>query len=181
MTTVALPPSIEYGKIVGQLTMTTLDGNDADEKPDGKGVEGTVTLAPLDGQGRTVDDVFVFFRAFVVPLSNEGVITTRNGQPGVWLPVGMWRATFNLKDGITMPPRDFEVTTLHTALAPLNIMRDAPAIGPVLTPGQYLTLALRMSELEMGVAALEALSTVIDGGDPMTVYTPGLEADGGTP
>src|SRR6478609_742195 len=102
MTTVALPTSIQYGKIVGQLVQTALDSNDVDEKPDGKGVEGTITLAPLDGQGEVVDGVFVFFRAFVVPLDNNGVILTRNGQPGVWLPVGMWRATFNLKDGLAL-------------------------------------------------------------------------------
>lgn len=50
MTTVPLPPSIQYGKIVGQIIQTSLDAEDVDEQPDGRGVAGTVTLMPLDNQ-----------------------------------------------------------------------------------------------------------------------------------
>lgn len=173
MTTVPLPPSIQYGKIVGQIIQTSLDAEDVDEQPDGRGVAGTVTLMPLDNQGHVVEGVFVFFRAFVVTLSTAGKLQARPGQDGVWLPVGNWRASFALLGGVALPDKDFEVTTAHTTLAPLNIMASLAPIGPSLSMSQYSALDTRLLSLEAEpttVALTQAAYDALPIPDPDTVY-----------
>lgn len=159
MTTVPALPSVEYGKIVGQLLQTSLDSTDPGETPDFKGVTGSVTLQPLDGQGHVVDGAFLFIRSFTVSLSDDGRIQTRPGQLGVWLPTGAWRATFALADGVSLPPRDFVVATTHTDIAPLNIVATMGPLGPVITLGQYDALDKRIRDLEV-------LGGITPGGNP---------------
>jgi hypothetical protein len=157
MSTVALPSSIEYGCIEGQIIQTAIDSNDPGESPDGRGVQGTVTLTPLDGQGEVIEGVFVFFRAFVVTLSAEGQIQVNN-SPRVFLPVGNWRAVFALQGGVSLPDKTFLLTTDHDGSNPLNIITSIPPIGTPVAPSGYSIVALTQAQYD-------ALTP-----DPATVY-----------
>lgn len=147
MSVPAIPTSLTHGKIIGRLMQTVLDTEDPDALPELVGVEGSVLLQPLDGQGGVVEGVFVFDRSFTVPLV-DGIIATRAGQYGVWLRTGNWRATFTLQGGVSLPPIDFEVTTDYDEVDPLNIIAGAPPLGEIIQPSQFSVLDTRLAHLE---------------------------------
>lgn len=139
-------PSIDQGKVICRFAQTSLDSTDPDELAELVPVVGNVLLQPLDGQGAMVGETFVFDKAFTVPLVN-GIMSTRDGQPFVWLRVGNWRATFQLT-GVTMAPRDFVVTVANDDANPLNILLGAPPAGPIITPSQFTMLDTRLLAVE---------------------------------
>lgn len=167
MTTIPLPSSLQYGKVVGTVMQAVLDATDVNELPEGAGVTGTVTFTSLGAQGRVVDGVFVFFPPIVVSVNASGVIETRAGQPGVWLPTGPWVAFFDT-GRLALPDIYFEVLASHTQAAPLNIFGAIPPLGDALTPDQFTVLNER----------LEALETAGAGGG---TGEEDLDIDGGTP
>lgn len=128
------PPGSEYGLVVAQIIRRTADSiGDVDLFPDTVGAEGTITFRPLRTLS-TIDDpsAYEFRDPITGVLNGSGILTGGVESPsiGVWLLVGTYKVTFNIKNG-TIGSYNIEVKNTHTTESPLDLVNEAPYVPPV--------------------------------------------------
>lgn len=131
----ALPTSLQaWGKVTGRIIFAQADtAADGDDKPEARAATGQVIFTPsfTYQQVTDVDYPALVMREIVTSsLNSSGYLTDANGTAGIWLLAGVWTVSFNLTGG-SIQSFDIEVTTGHTAIAPLDLAGSAPYEPPV--------------------------------------------------
>jgi len=147
---VELPPSFQFGKVVGRLIHAIADtAEDADDKPQARAAAGTITFTPRETLRKATDSgltAIVTQGPVEATLSSSGRILDAEGRQGIWLVTGVWGVSFSLAplaNGGTRPQVagfDLLVTTAHTDSAPLDLAREAPYVAPTGTVVQTLVV-----------------------------------------
>ncbi len=148
--TLPLPPSYEWGKVVGRVIHAIADtAADADRDPEARAAVGTVTFTPLTTL-RTADGAFISHGPEVVSLDSSGYLVDAEGEQGVWLVTGSYRVQFTLDAGARVSPFDVTVSTDHTGVGPVGLAEAAPEVPDGGTTG---TVAIAGAPVEGAVVA----------------------------
>ena len=127
---IELPPSFAFGKVVGRVIHAIADTDeDVDDRPQARAAAGTVRFTPRETLRKASDvgaTAIVTQGAQEARLSATGRILDAEGRQGIWLVAGVWRVTFALTSGASVPDFDVEVTAAATDAAPLDLAKVLP-------------------------------------------------------
>lgn len=161
----ALPTNISYGTVVGQFLASIADGPDADKRPEGVPMSGTVTFMPSPGYvidySATPNPVTILKTPIICRLDDEGyvcapyasaesplsrgVVLVATDDPDLQ-PVGWnWTVMYNLIDPygqqVAMPSQSINVPA-DTVVDLAYAMNVAASNGTIITKGDPNTLTV---------------------------------------
>ena len=171
--TVALPPSYDYGLVVGRVIHAVADStDDVDRTPEARPASGTVRFEPTTKLRKILvaPTTFVAHETVVATLGPTGELLDAEGEVGIWLIEGTYNVTFSIDGGASIPPFTIEVIAAHTALAPLDLVTAAPYIAPAAVPVNLIE-----------VPAGSTTGTVLGWGEAGPMWVPGQIYVGPTP
>ncbi len=159
-----LPVEITFGKVVARFLLAVGDSDDAGTMPDAQPAVGTVKFLPRKPNVKVTEPTpaLVTSRPPISALDANGDLVDAMGNPGVWLLVGDYDVTFNIK-GVRLAPLTISVTSMHTDATPLVLTLQMPPGGPPVIPSEYAELSSRMGLLE-GVLPAGGFSVVAQSG-----------------
>ena len=120
-----------FGHVVGRVIRAVGDTPaDPDADPEAIPVTGTglVRFTPLDATRvviSTSPDTWVAQETIAADLDNDGLLSV-SGSPGVSLWPGAWKVSAGSASVFSFPTFTIEVTSAHTAAAPLELWSAAP-------------------------------------------------------
>ncbi|MDN5760223.1 MAG: hypothetical protein L0H59_17155, partial [Tomitella sp.] len=154
-------PTLNYGYARARLIRGWTDGPDVDRAPDPKpATDLTITLSPATPDKRIDQDgyfTFVSSESLTCKVDAQGYLIDEQETRDVSLYTGWWSVKFASATGKRVPAAfNAEITTAHTAAAPLDLLDYLTPGGPILTVSEYEELKSDLGALDSRVTTLEA-------------------------